>query len=204
MMFVAALAACASGSRQSLTPLRDNPTPAYPASLRDSGLSGVVVVKMRVDRTGAVIPSTLVVLSETDSAFTAEVRRVIPSWRFERRPGDTTEPFVEQRFAFKVHVPTPAECRKLIDREGSKPRDLPVVESRPLKRDDGKSVSTVAEFLVDTAGRADLTTLRIVHSSLSREEALADLEQFLPDWRFAPANAGGCIYAAIARHEFDY
>lgn len=201
-MFVAALAACASG--HALTPLPNNPTPAYPASLRDSGLSGVVVVKMRVDRTGAVIPSSLVVVSATDSAFTAEVRRVIPEWRFARRSGDTTEPFVEQRFAFKLHVPTQKECRALIAREGTKALDLPVVESRPLKRDDEKSVSTVAEFLVDTAGRADMTTLRIVQSSLSKEEARADLEQFLPDWRFAPANAGGCIHAATARHQFDY
>lgn len=207
IVLVAALAtACAPARREALVPLPDNPAPAYPAALRDAGLTGSVVIKMRVDRTGAVIPSSVTVISETDSAFTAEVRRVIPAWRFQRRPGDTTEHVVEQRFAFKMRPPTAAECRALVARENAAtPQDLRVLASRlPARSGAREPAKTVAEFVVDTTGRADVATLRIVQSSLADRDARTALERVLSDWRFEPASTGGCAYAATTRHEFVY
>jgi TonB family protein len=207
-LVVAVLGACAAPpSRQAgLIPMPDNPAPAYPEVFRDSGVTGTVVVKMRVDRTGAVDPASLAVISESDPAFTAEVRRVIPLWRFRRTPGDSSEPVVEQRFAFKARQPTAVECRAVIARqdtlEADRTRELRVLHARlPARRGAAK---TVAEFLVDTTGRPDVATLRIVQSSLSDRDARADLERVLPDWRFVPASTRGCVYPSKTRHEFSY
>jgi protein TonB len=47
----------------------------------------------------------------------------------------------------------------------------------------------VAQFVVDTTGRADISTLRILQSS--NELFSAALESVIPRWRFQPAEAGG-------------
>jgi TonB family protein len=212
----AGLWACASSSRHQtdLIPMPDNPAPAYPQILRASGLTGTVVVELLVDRTGAVVPESMTVISESHPAFTAEVRRVIPLWRFQRKSGDSTEAVVEQRFDFKTRRQTAAECRALLLREdslavartgralGDSAQELRVLHSRLPSR--GGTAKTVAEFVVDTAGRPDLATLRIVQSSLSDREARADLARVLSDWRFAPASRGACVYAARTRYEFVY
>lgn len=207
-LLVAVLIACAAPSRRQagLSPMPDNPAPAYPETFRDSGVTGTVVVKMRVDRTGAVDPTSLAVISESDPAFTAEVRRVIPQWRFERTSGDSSEAVVEQRFEFKVRQPTPVDCRAVIAEERALQSDrtpeLRVVLARLPSR--GGSARTLAEFVVDTLGRPEVATLRILQSSLSDRDARADLERVLPDWRFAAASKGGCVYSSKTRHEFIY
>lgn len=207
VVLITALAACAGPSlRQARwVPMPGNPAPAYPDALRDSGLAGEVVVEMRVDQTGVVDPTSLAVISETHPAFTTEVRRVIPMWRFQWKSGDSSEAVIQQRFAFKLRSPTVAECRAQRAREqelGVTPRDLRVLQSRLPSR--AGTVRTVAEFVVDTTGRADLTTLRVVESSLAPRDALAQLQRVLPDWRFDPASKGGCVYASQTRREFVY
>ena len=199
--------ACAAPAmrRDRFIPLPDNPAPAYPETLRDSGVTGIVVVEMRVDRTGVVDTSSLSVLSETDPAFTAEVRRVLPLWRFQRTSADSSDAVVQQRFTFKVRPPTAWQCRALLARDSTladSAQELRVLHSRlPSRRG---NVTTVAEFVVDTLGRPDVATLRIVQSSLSTRDARADLERVLAEWRFAPASKGGCVYAARTRQEFVY
>lgn len=47
----------------------------------------------------------------------------------------------------------------------------------------------VAQFVVDTTGKADMATLRILQSS--NELFSAALESVIPRWRFLPAEAGG-------------
>lgn len=205
---IAALTACAASSRREahVIPMPDNPAPGYPLTLRDSGLTGTVVVRMRVGASGGVIPASLEVINATNPAFTAEVRRVVPSWRFQRDPGDSSVASVQQRFNFKIRQPTAAECRALLAQENaidtSRAQDLRVLRSRPPSG--SRSVQTLAEFVVDTTGRPDVTTLRIVQSSVSDREARADLAHVLDDWRFAPASKAGCVYASKAQYEFVY
>jgi TonB family protein len=207
-LFVAVLGACAAPSRRQagLIPVPDNPAPAYPEIFRDSGVTGTVIVKMRVDRTGAVDPASIAVISESDPAFTAEVRRVIPLWRFQRTSRDSSEALLEQRFEFKVRQPTPLACRAVIAQENALQQDraleLRVRQARLPSR--GGSARTLAEFVVDTLGRPDVATLRIVQSSLADRDAHADLERVLSDWRFVPASKGGCVYSSTTRHEFIY
>jgi TonB family protein len=210
IVVVTALSACAAPSLRPdrFVPMPDNPAPAYPEMLRDSGLAGIVVVEMRVDPTGVVDTSSLTVLSETHPAFTAEVRRVIPLWRFQRKSGDSSGAVVQQRFTFRLTLPTAWQCRALLAREptlGDSTQELRVLHARlPAGRGRGGAVTTVAEFVVDTAGRPDVATLRIVQSSLAARDARGDLERVLYEWRFAPASKGGCLYASKTRHEFVY
>jgi len=207
-IFVTALGACAAPAlrQDRFIPMTDNPAPAYPEALRDSGLAGIVVVEMRVDRSGIVDSSSLTVLSETNAAFTTEVRRVIPLWRFQRKSGDSSSAVVQQRFNFKLTPPTAWQCRTLLAREktpADSAQELRVLQAR-LPSGRGRAVTTVAEFVVDTVGRPDVATLRIVQSSLAARDARGDLERVLYDWRFAPASKGGCLYASKTRHEFVY
>ena len=207
IVVLAALSACAPSQHEvHLVPMPGNPAPAYPQTLRDSAFPGTVEVRMQVDGSGAVIPSSLQVVNETNPAFTAEVRRVVPSWRFQRDRGDSSVAVVQQRFHFKIRQPTAAECRALLAQENaidtSRAQQLRVLRSRPPSR--GGNVQTLAEFVVDTTGRPDVSTLRIVQSSIPDRDARSELERVLDDWRFAPASKGGCVYASKAQYQFVY
>lgn len=86
--------------------------------------------------------------------------------------GDTHEYFESQ-------VDKPA-----FPRAGNTPPRYPALLER--SRVNGE---VVAQFVVDTTGKVDMQTVRIVRAS----DALfsASLESVLPSWRFLPAEAGG-------------
>jgi protein TonB len=85
----------------------------------------------------------------------------------------------DARAYFENQVDKPA-----IPRDGNAPPRYPSMLERSRV-----SGEVVAQFVVDTTGRVDVRTLRILRSS----DALfsASLKSVLPGWRFLPAEAGG-------------
>jgi TonB family protein len=199
-------------------PLAGNPAPAYPDSLKATGLTGQVVAQATVDSTGAVVPSTIRIISTIHPGFNSAVTETLARWRF--RPARQDERSIGQvvqiPFAFKLRAPNAEECRSLLAREESAERAqtgqrLGMGERRSLKPVQSltpgarpSSVRTVAEFFVDSTGAPDVSSLRVVESTIPFGEASNDLRRVLPRWRFEPARAGGCAFGAIARHEFVY
>jgi hypothetical protein len=85
------LAACArpQPDASALTPPRPEGTPVagqrprFPEMLRVAGIArGEVRVRLATDAAGAVVPSASTVLGATHELLAAEVRKVLPTWRF--------------------------------------------------------------------------------------------------------------------------
>jgi TonB family protein len=55
---------------------------AYPAQLRDAGVTGQTVIQFVIDEHGRVEPGSLEILSSTNDEFASAVRRVVSSMRF--------------------------------------------------------------------------------------------------------------------------
>jgi TonB family protein len=199
-------------------PLPGNPSPVYPDSLKATGLTGQVIAQATVDSTGAVVPSSIRIVSTIHPGFNRAVTETLARWRF--RPARQGERNIDQvvqiPFAFKLRAPNAEECRSLLAREDSVERAqtgqrLGLGERRALKPvrsltpgSRQSSVRTVAEFFVDSAGTPDASSLRVVESTIPFGEASTDLRRVLSRWRFEPARVGGCVFGAIARHEFVY
>jgi TonB family protein len=64
-------------------PLPGNPAPRYPDRLRADGIEGGVIVEFTVDARGIPDSSTVRAVESTHELFTAAVRSVVPSWRFD-------------------------------------------------------------------------------------------------------------------------
>ena len=60
----------------------------------------------------------------------------------------------------------------------------------------------VAEYVVDTTGRVDTTTFRVIESS--HELFTAAVRQVLPRMRFTPAEVGGRKVKQLVRQPFDF
>jgi TonB family protein len=84
------------------------PAPNYPATLRKSGLKGMVTVAMRVSPQGGVLDP--VIESATDPAFGEAVLAVLPQWRFlpQVENGRAVETKVKLPLAFDL----PASAQK--------------------------------------------------------------------------------------------
>jgi len=80
---------------------------------------------------------------------------------------------------FASQVDTPA-----LPGAGNAPPRYPLVLER--SRVNGE---VIAQFVVDSAGRVDMRTFRIVRTS--NDLFSASLQSVLPSWRFLPARAGG-------------
>jgi protein TonB len=88
-------------------------------------------------------------------------------------PTNSDQPY----FEFQVEKPALA-------REGNaNPRYPSMLESSRVEG------SVLAQFVVDTSGRADMSTFKILQAS--NELFGSSLKSVLPSWRFYPAEAGG-------------
>lgn len=64
-------------------PLRGNPAPRYPDSLRTLGVEGHVFMTFSTNAQGIPDTSTIHVIEATDELFTENVRRTLPRWRYD-------------------------------------------------------------------------------------------------------------------------
>jgi protein TonB len=71
-----------SGVEKPAFALPGNPSPSYPAILRNSGVEGGVVVQVAVDTLGRAEMETFKLLSSDHQMFTDAVLKVLPRFRF--------------------------------------------------------------------------------------------------------------------------
>ena len=85
-----------------VAPLDGPPTPAYPETLRSSGIRGSVAAEFVVDTTGHVEPASFRVLSTDSDLFSAAVRTAVLRTRF--RPAEAggrhVRQLVQESFSF--------------------------------------------------------------------------------------------------------
>jgi len=86
------------------SPSGGNPAPQYPGSMRESGVTGRVVVQFVVGANGRVEPGSIKVLESTNPSFAAAVREVLPRHRFSpaKIGGRAVRQIVQQPFVFKL------------------------------------------------------------------------------------------------------
>lgn len=85
-------------------PSGGNPTPEYPNSMRELGMTGRVVVQFVVGANGRVEPGSIKIMESTNSAFAAAVREVLPRHRFSpaKIGGKAVRQIVQQPFIFRL------------------------------------------------------------------------------------------------------
>jgi TonB family protein len=82
--------------------------PVYPPELLAIGAQGLVRATYVVDTSGTVDTTTIKVILSNDPRFTASVVQALAHMRFRpaRRAGKTVRQLVEQKFSFKIVLPS--------------------------------------------------------------------------------------------------
>lgn len=90
---------------EAASPSGGNAAPEYPSSMRQSGVTGRVVVQFVVAANGRVEPGSIKVLESTNPAFAAAVREVLPRHRFSpaKIGGRAVRQIVQQPFVFRLN-----------------------------------------------------------------------------------------------------
>lgn len=85
-------------------PLRDNPTPVYPAALRSAQIEGMVIARFVVDTVGRAEPASIDILETTHPLFGEAVRQALLHSRYEPAMvgNHRVRQLVEQRFTFSL------------------------------------------------------------------------------------------------------
>jgi len=95
---------------------------------------------------------------------------------------------------FRSWLPSYRWVPAIPDRQNRPPRYPPAAQAR------GIPGQVVLQFVVDTSGRADLGTVRVLHAQY-RDFVEAAVRQ-LSVWRFRPATADGCPVRALVQQAF--
>lgn len=91
---------------QAAEPSGGNAQPEYPGSMRESGVTGRVMVQFVVGANGRVEAGSIKILESTNSAFAAAVREVLPRHRFSpaKIGGTAVRQIVQQPFVFRLNT----------------------------------------------------------------------------------------------------
>jgi periplasmic protein TonB len=89
---------------RAVVPLRDNPAPEFPQTLRSAGVSGEVLARFVVDTTGRVEAASIRIPSASHELFADAVRRWLSRTRYEpaQAGGVRVRQLVEQRVEFSL------------------------------------------------------------------------------------------------------
>ncbi|HEY9227610.1 MAG TPA: M56 family metallopeptidase, partial [Gemmatimonadaceae bacterium] len=109
-------------------PLRGNPAPRYPDSLRGRGVEGNVIARFAVDRRGIPDSSTIEIVEATREQFAASVRRALPSWRFDSAG--------VVRIGFEFFLSGPGEASRVRGVTGVDPNRTVSITAVPLPPSD--------------------------------------------------------------------
>lgn len=166
--------------------------PAYPAALRDAKVTGNVLVQYIVNADGMIDTLSLKVLTSSNPAFTASVREALPTMRYDaaRKGGKAVRQLVQQNFLFDqargdgvafIRIsPTPpagrAPSSPTLIPSGTPYFDFQVERPAVMRagsvgpaypqqlRDARIEGNVLAQFVVDTSGRVDLATFKVLKS----------------------------------------
>ena len=205
--------------------------PAFPASLKAAGVSGSVLAQFVVNHDGSVDTTTLKVMRSTDPAFAQAVRAELSSLRYSpaRVGGRAVRQLVTQAFQFvaenaRAAVITPqASNASAIARPKSpvqiamdehtayfdfqvevpaKPRAGRGPEYPKLLRDAGVQGQVLTQFVVDSKGRVDMRTFKVLKSD---HELFSDAARAaLADMQFDPATIGGRGVSQLLQTPFKF
>ncbi len=91
---------------QAAEPSGSNQQPEYPSSMRETGVTGRVMVQFVVGANGRVEAGSIKILESTNSAFAAAVREVLPRHRFSpaKIGGTAVRQIVQQPFVFRLNT----------------------------------------------------------------------------------------------------
>ena len=192
----------------------------YPDMLRSANVEGEVLAQFVVDTLGMADMSQFKVLKSTHDLFTAAVRSALPAMRFSpaELDGHTVRQLVQMPFQFTLsHDATPHRVQG---------RPLPVSDNQTyfdfqveatVKPRAGASVAprypdalraaniegtVVAQFVVDTSGKAVMETFKILRSA--HDGFSAAVLAALPDMRFTPAQVGGRPVKQLVEMPFTF
>ncbi len=206
--------------------------PAFPVSLKAAGVSGSVLAQFVVNHDGSVDTTTLKVMRSTDPAFAAAVRAELSSLRYSpaRVGGRAVRQLVTQAFQFvaenaRAAVITPrtldsspnarsaaspgniatAANKIYFDFQVEVPAQLRVgrgPEYPKSLRDAGVQGQVLTQFVVDSTGRVDMRTFKVLKSD---HELFSDaVRTVLTDMQFVPATIGGKGVSQLLQTPFKF
>jgi bla regulator protein blaR1 len=188
-----------------------NQAPVYPQLLRAAGVSGEVIVQFVVEPSGTPDMNTFKVLKSTHELFTRSVRSAVSQFKFIPAVvrGTPVRQLIQEPFQFSLvgagasplKGDTAASAARAPGRDSSHFFAFKVQRQAQLApgsvlprypdllRAANVEGNVVAQFVVDTNGRADPGTFKVVRST--HELFTAAVRMAAESWSFTPAKADG-------------
>ncbi len=168
-------------------------TPAYPDSLRRAGVEGDVVVEAVIDRAGRPEPASIRVVSSPHPDFEAPARAVIAQAVFT--PGRVQGSAVPTLVRVPVRFRLPSTARQVFrESEVDSPARL---LGAPAPVSTGVRGEVVLELVVDTTGRPEMGSVKVVSSTNAALDAPA--RQSAAKMVFTPARVGARAVRQMVR-----
>ena len=212
------------------TMLTNNRGPAYPSALRAAKVTGNVVAQYVVNADGMIDTLSLKVLTSSDPAFTAAVREALTSMRYAaaRVGGKAVRQLVQQNFLFdQARGDGVAFIRMpLAPRDGQPPSapirvpdgtpyfdfqvEKPAVARAgsagpaypPQLREARVEGVVIAQFVVDTTGRVDMATYKVLKSD--NDLFSGAVRAALTEMQFDAAMVGGRPVKQLLQQPFAF
>ena len=195
-----------------------NASPAYPAEMKRAGIAGRVVLELEVDSAGRADPATITPMSATHDAFADAAVAAVRDWRFvpARIDGRAVRQLVELPMVFAA----PREAAANVTLPGTigdaRIPELEIDVETPVRPVAGSprpvyaqylvdarvEGQVVALFVVDTAGRVEVPTFRVLEAT--HAEFLEAVGKALPKMRFVPATVGGRPVRQLVQQPFQF
>ena len=175
------------------------PPPPYPATLDSAGIPGQALLQFVVDTAGRADSSTIAALASSHPDFSAAARRAVLAWRFTPaiREGRRVRQIAELPFSFapRRQAGDSAPAAEPVFAEDEVQKSVRRVAGSPHPRypqpliEQGIEGLVVIRFVVDTSGRIDESTVRVLRAT--DRAFLRAVRDWLPRARFEPAEKDG-------------
>jgi TonB family protein len=195
-----------------------NREPSYPVELQRSGVGGRVLLELEVDTTGRADPRTITVMEATHPTFSTAAVASAREWRFSPAKFDGKP--VRQMMELNVRFAAPRRMSQPILWIGSGDEwRVPLFEDdvdRPVAPDPKSphpeyprglldsyvEGEIVAQFIVDTLGRVEVPSFRVVKAT--HADFLSAVGKALPRLRFIPAEKDGQKVRQVVQQPFEF
>jgi TonB family protein len=193
----------------------------YPDSLRSSGLSGRVTMQFIVDTTGEVRQRSVRFVETPNQLFSMAALRTLAgsrftaaklhgklvsqamTWTLDLRPSvsgaaapSQPQPLVQAALAPGTYFEFQVEKHASLLPGSLGPRYPDMLRSSNVQGD------VLVEFVVDTMGRADTTTIRVIRST--HDMFTASVRAILPQLQFSPAEVAKRKVKQLVQMPFEF
>jgi TonB family protein len=180
--------------------------PRFPDVLRRPGYDGTVVAVFVVDASGTVRPDAVAVMSSSDPILSAWACSVVPAMRFVPAWHDGRAVATEVRMPFRYHVvadSNPVYSEDQVERRISMgPVRGPALRYPLRLKQRGIEGAVLAEFVVDTTGRAEMDTFKVLRSS--DEQFTQAVRATVAELIFTPAELKGRKVRQLVQQPFTF